>query len=245
MYLTSVDGHRIHFRTEGDREKPCLLLVHGFFGSIEDWYEYGYVERLKGSFFLVLIDVRGHGRSDKPKQAAAYELSVRAHDVICVLDSLDIRRADYLGYSMGGWIAYGLMCWYGDRIGAYVLNSTHPFATDLSELRESVRSMPDWVPWSGITEAHRKRFLENDAEALAAAVASDRADNSCVLRGLEVPCLFIYGGKDGIAERVREAGKLSPRISLHELEGADHIAAFTSAAEVCEAATRFFDGPRA
>ena len=57
---------------------------------------------------LILLDARGHGASDKPHDPAAYDLRLRVGDVTAVLDDLEIRRADYFGYSMGGWIGFGL-----------------------------------------------------------------------------------------------------------------------------------------
>ncbi len=60
------DSVRINYEVEGSREKTCIVLVHGFFGSIEDWYEYNYVNRLKEDYYLILVDARGHGKSDKP-----------------------------------------------------------------------------------------------------------------------------------------------------------------------------------
>ncbi|MET0707731.1 MAG: alpha/beta fold hydrolase [Tardiphaga sp.] len=51
---------------------------------------------------LILLDSRGHGESDKPHDPAAYDLGLRALDVLAVLDDLSIRKSDYFGYSLGG-----------------------------------------------------------------------------------------------------------------------------------------------
>ena len=39
MFVTSRDGLKIHYQVEGDPAKPALTLVHGFYGSMQDWYE--------------------------------------------------------------------------------------------------------------------------------------------------------------------------------------------------------------
>jgi len=63
-------GVQIRYEVEG--AGPPLILQHGFTCSIEDWYEGGYVAVLKADHRLVLVDARGHGGSDKPRDSAAY-----------------------------------------------------------------------------------------------------------------------------------------------------------------------------
>ena len=55
-------GVRIRYEVEG-RGSP-LVLAHGLLGYLEQWYELGYVDSLKKVFKLILVDLRGHGRSD-------------------------------------------------------------------------------------------------------------------------------------------------------------------------------------
>ena len=100
------EGVRIHYEVEG--EGPPLVLQHGFSESVVDWYETGYVKALKPDYRLILIDARGHGDSDKPHDPEAYLLNRRVGDVTAVLDALDIATAVYWGYSMGGWIGFGM-----------------------------------------------------------------------------------------------------------------------------------------
>src|SRR5262245_53749176 len=61
---------RIFFRTSG--EGAALLLHHGFAGSTQGWIDAGYVRILEKRYQVITIDARGHGRSDKPHDAAAY-----------------------------------------------------------------------------------------------------------------------------------------------------------------------------
>src|SRR5260370_38821394 len=86
---------RIHYQVEG--EGPALVLQHGFTESVTDWYEAGYVEALRPDYRLILIDARGHGASDKPRDPDAYVLNRRVADVVAVLDALDIAKALFWG----------------------------------------------------------------------------------------------------------------------------------------------------
>jgi pimeloyl-ACP methyl ester carboxylesterase len=64
MPYVDNDGVRIHYEVEG--HGPSLVLQHGFTHSLRRWYLHGYVDALRNDYELVLIDARGHGKSDKP-----------------------------------------------------------------------------------------------------------------------------------------------------------------------------------
>ena len=69
---------------------------------------------MKNAFNAVLFDARGHGKSDKTHEPAAYELALMVGDMVAVLDALGIDQAHYWGYSMGGKIGLGLARHYPD-----------------------------------------------------------------------------------------------------------------------------------
>src|ERR1700726_2295119 len=103
MPYTGNQGVRIHYRIEG--AGLPLVLQHGFTRSLEDWKSCGYIARLKSDYQVILIDARGHGQSDKPRDPEAYRLEKRVGDVVvAVLNDLGIGKAHYWGYSMGGWL---------------------------------------------------------------------------------------------------------------------------------------------
>ncbi len=76
-----------------------VVLVHGFATSAEEnWRRlgwYGAFER-RGSR-VVALDLRGHGRSDKPRDTSAYDVGAMAADVVALMDRLDIGRAHLMG----------------------------------------------------------------------------------------------------------------------------------------------------
>jgi len=61
---------------------------------------------LKDDYQLILIDARGHGASDKPHDPEAYRTETMVADVVSVLNDLNIEKAHFLGYSMGGQIGW-------------------------------------------------------------------------------------------------------------------------------------------
>jgi pimeloyl-ACP methyl ester carboxylesterase len=124
-------GIGIHFKVEG--EGVPLVLLHGFCGDLNDWYELGYVKHLKSDHRLVMIDARGHGASDEPQDPKSYRLKSMVSDVVAVLDDLDIRKAHFFGYSMGGWMCFGLARYAPERSYSFVIGGMHPYGTDPCE----------------------------------------------------------------------------------------------------------------
>lgn len=86
MNRVNHNGIYIHYQVTG--KGPPLVLHHGFSDDLRSWYEYGYVAALAPHYRLILIDSRGHGRSDKPHTATTYTQRARSYDVLAVLDAL-------------------------------------------------------------------------------------------------------------------------------------------------------------
>jgi pimeloyl-ACP methyl ester carboxylesterase len=92
------DDLRIHYSERGNPDGPPVVLVHGLLFSSRMFHRLA--EDLRGHRIL-LVDVRGHGASSRPTDAAAYSWSSLAGDVRAVLDHLDIERAVVGGLSLG------------------------------------------------------------------------------------------------------------------------------------------------
>lgn len=207
-------GTRIHYEVEGSG--PPLVLLHGSFASGADWRDLGYVNALKHENQLILIDARGHGASDKPHDPASYELTLRASDVTSVLDDLKVERANFLGYSMGGWIGFGLAKFAPTRFHSLILGGAHPYAENVQVFRDSLSSgMTGFVallkqaygPF--MTPAMLARHEANDLAALLA-MSQDRPDLSEVLPTMKMPCLLFVGEDDPRLSGVRESAQLIP-----------------------------------
>ncbi|AET69514.1 putative hydrolase or acyltransferase of alpha/beta superfamily [Desulfosporosinus orientis DSM 765] len=220
MAHISNDSVKINYEVEGNGD--CLVLEHGFLGSIEDWYEYGYVEALKKNYKLILIDARGHGKSDKPDQAKEYSLYLRSQDVIKVLDAEKIDRCHFMGYSMGGWISFGLMKWFKQRFHSFILDAIHPYVNDMLSMRNLVRTLDEWAPDHNVSPGKIQRLLANNRQALLAAVEEARTDHSDVLKSMTLPCLLLAGENDEMYKKIKESSKLFPMLKFVTIPEADH-----------------------
>ncbi|MEZ5143753.1 MAG: alpha/beta hydrolase [Acidimicrobiales bacterium] len=70
---------------------------------------------------VVLLDVLGHGRSDKPLHASAYRMDAYGREVVALLDHLEVDRAVIGGISLGANISLQVAVAAPDRVQAMVL----------------------------------------------------------------------------------------------------------------------------
>jgi pimeloyl-ACP methyl ester carboxylesterase len=227
-YVTSR-GIRIHYETEGSG--PALVLQHGLTDSIEGLRESGLVDALKASRLLILIDARGHGQSDKPRDPEAYTLPHRASDVIAVLDALGIATAEFYGYSMGGVIGFGVAAQAPHRLTSLVAGGAHPFASSMESLRLIFEAgLNSWLlqleemagPLSGVAV---ERILSNDIEALRASVALDRQPAFPKTGALPFPCRLMVADGDPIFGLVRQTA-MEFGAGFFPLRGYNHYSAY-------------------
>ena len=229
MPYADNNGIRIHYHVEG--EGPPLVLQHGFSGSLEDWREGdGIVQALERDYKLILIDARGHGASDKPHVPEAYELPLRALDIVSVLDDLDIDKANYWGYSMGGWIGFGLAGYYPRRLASAIIGGAHPYSRSFEAFRGVLASGITTFADSfadhtrGIAPGFAERLYLNDAKALLA-LQQDRPDIKKFLPSMTMPCLLYAGETDPRFSQVRDCARHIPQATFFPLPGCDHLKA--------------------
>ncbi len=100
----NVNGANIYYETRGNKNGPVLLLLHGGFGSIEDFNTL--LPALAADHYIIGVDSRGQGKSTMGTQKLSYEL-IR-HDVEGLLNYLNIKKLSIMGFSDGGIAAYRL-----------------------------------------------------------------------------------------------------------------------------------------
>jgi pimeloyl-ACP methyl ester carboxylesterase len=246
MPYADNQGIGIHYQTEG--EGPPLVLHHWSLATLQSWYDHGYVSALKDDHRLVLMDARGHGASDKPHIPEAYELKKRVEDIVAVLDDLGIAQADFFGYSMGGWIGFGVARYAPGRFRSLIIGGQHPRAQNIDGLRQFVRYAVDDGPeafvalweesFGALSPETRERMLAYDYEALLA-VAQDRESLEAVLPTMRMPCLLYVGEMDEVYPIAKACAKQIANVTSVSLPGLDHGEAITRSAEVLPHVRRF------
>ena len=223
MSIVSRGGIDLYYETEGSG--PALVMLHGFFGSSQDWHEYGYVSAFSKDFRTIVTDFRGHGRSGKPVEPAAYRVSEYALDVHQVLQALGVREFHLIGFSNGGRVGFALSTIADIKMLSFVCIGMHPFAASMRLMLDGVNGLDIWPKESGVSIEHQKRLIANDRDALRAAATLDRPEEE--IGKITMPTLFVAGKLDEDYERIIKAASLIPNAQVFTLEGMDHVECLT------------------
>lgn len=227
MPYAENDGVRIHYEVEGEGDP--IVLVHGFASNAASWVGLRYVDALKFNYQVIMVDARGHGRSDRPHEVEAYNIEAKVQDIICILNDLDIHRAHYWGYAMGGVLGLGVATFGADRFKSVVIGGAAPGPRDPGRFQALAAMLENGMDGFLQTIPIEKRlsYKYNDAVALRATVLASMGDPVMNLEAPVAPVLVYNGTEDPSCERARLAAQATPE-SVHYLEipGQDHAMTF-------------------
>jgi pimeloyl-ACP methyl ester carboxylesterase len=156
MSRVDVDGVGIEYEVTGEG-RPVVLL-HGFPDSGRLWRHQ--VPALAAAGFRVIVpDLRGYGRSDKPVGVDAYSVPLLAGDVLAVLADLGIGKAHVVGHDWGAALAWALASVAPGSVDHVVVLSVGNPVTFLRTLEQKQKS---WYmllfQFAGVAE----RWLSDD-----------------------------------------------------------------------------------
>ncbi len=232
MQRFDSDGVEIAYLNVG--EGSPTLLIHGF-GSNADvnWVSTSWVRDLQAAGRRVIaLDNRGHGKSGKPHNPAAYDPGIMVEDSRRLLDHLGIERADVIGYSMGARIAACLALAHAERVRRVVFSGLGDAMVkgvgDPELIAAALRAKSaDEVSDAG---ARSYRVFANqtkgDREALAACILGPRRRLAAAeVAKIAVPVLVAVGTDDEIAGSASALAALIPGAEFFEIPGCDHMKA--------------------
>lgn len=101
QYFDARDGVRLAWREMGEG-RPVVLL-HGLFSSAEvNWIKFGTAARIAAEGYRVMMpDLRVHGSSAAPHDAALYPPDVLVNDLADLIAHLGLTAFDLGGFSLG------------------------------------------------------------------------------------------------------------------------------------------------
>jgi pimeloyl-ACP methyl ester carboxylesterase len=228
-----VGTHRLHYLTGG--EGPPLVIVHGVASKGADHADL--FPELMRSRRIYAIDLLGYGKSDKPRDAA-YSIRMHADVIEGFLDAMQIKKADVMGVSMGGWIALDLAARRPDRVGKLVLVSSAGlgYETTLNESSfapENVEQLRDIIAMQTNTQV--PDFVLRDLLRLSKergwmikrtmkGAAGELLDGK--LASVTMPALLVWGTADRIVplpvgERLQRE---LPNSKMVKVDGCGHLA---------------------
>ena len=216
IVVTTANGEDtlLHYRTDGERGKPCLVLSNSLGTDLSMWDRQ--VAELTGDFYVVRYDTRGHGRSGCG--SAPFGIERLGLDVVALLDHLDVAQAAFCGISMGGLTGQWLGMRQPQRFTHLVLANTAArigtadawLARAEQVRREGMATVADGAAGRWFTPAFIAReaatvarmiatLRGQDAEGYAACCAAlAQADLRPQVATITVPTLFIAGEHDPV-----------------------------------------------
>ena len=238
-------GVHIYYEVEG-QGRP-IIMAHGVTGYLGRWREIGLADALKKDHRLILFDARGHGKSDKPHDPAAYGIKMIG-DVIAVLDACGLNKATYWGYSMGAGVGLKAAVAHPERFDSFILGGWSPYSASAGAPPTApstnapqvglLRTDPEAFLRSReqqlgrpLTPEERKAQLANDPEALGALMVTFRDVATLSDEDLEhiaVGCLLYAGDADPFHAGAKEAANHIPGAAFFSLPGLNHVQAGAS-----------------
>jgi pimeloyl-ACP methyl ester carboxylesterase len=106
-----INGISLYYAVIG--HGPPVVLLHGGLANSDYWGNQ--VKALAPHHTVILMDSRGHGRSTRDARPYGYDLM--ADDVVGLLDTLHLARADVVGWSDGAILGLDLAIRHPDRVG--------------------------------------------------------------------------------------------------------------------------------
>ncbi|ECZ3359585.1 alpha/beta hydrolase [Salmonella enterica] len=230
-YVQSGDA-KIYYEVYGSGE-PVVLLHGGLVGSMAEMSEFA--DRLKSSHLVIMVNTRGHGKSDIGSVLPSYKQ--KSKDLHEVLSALNISHTDIIGFSDGAYTGYQFSADYPQQVNKLVAIGAGEWKKGFVQGGRKDRS----EPLKSMIELDPRYWAEQenirpqpDKMSQWFRQANQQYDQTTVGKSLfeaiHVPVLVIAGEKDVNAplDTVIAAYKMLPNAQLAIIPDAPHPAFTTN-----------------
>lgn len=239
MTILATNGTEIFFSDQGAGDG--VILVHGFAASAqENWVKAGWVQMfVRAQRRVVAVDLRGHGQSAKLHQSADYSLAVMAGDVLAVVEHLQIKKPDLIGFSLGARVVLELLRLRSDRFLLGVLCGVGDQLINQPEERDpaTFAAAMEAGTLDDIKDDMAKRFRQfaegqgQDLKALAACsrglAASGQPWTREMLAQIKNEMLVVAGAVDDLAGPPEPLAACFPNAKAKRIAGCGHMDCLT------------------
>jgi non-heme chloroperoxidase len=244
--VQTPDGLKISAQEWGNLDGPEILFIHGFSQSHLSWSrQFG--SELAKSFRLIAYDIRGHGASDKPLDAAYYQDHKRwADELKAVIEAARLKKPFLAGWSYGGRIIMEYLMEYGDKniaginfvsaftkVAPEILGPATPAVRKMASenLAENIENTLLFLKYSTVKALPPDELSRIVAYNMVVPAKVRQhllgrpAPYEGALRKIKVPVLITHGVEDqvALASIARYTASVIPHAQSSLYEGAGHM----------------------
>jgi pimeloyl-ACP methyl ester carboxylesterase len=180
MRVSGLDGLGIEVFVEGPEDGIPVLFMHGWPDSHTLW-RHQVAALSEAGYRTITPDLRGFGDSDMAEDAKAYHVSNVVTDMVAILDTLGLDKANVVAHDWGAAAGWGFAAFVPERVSSYVAVSVgHPKAFFEAGLAQRMRSL--YMLLFNLPEIAEEWFGMYGAEMLSA-----HRDREAVLEALARP----------------------------------------------------------
>lgn len=252
----SVNGIKLYHEIYGQGGEP-LVLIHGGLTTIGELQ--GWVQPLAQTRQVIAVEMQGHGHTADTDRPMTF--TTMADDIVALLDSLNVPKADLLGHSFGGACAIRAAIQHADRVRRLVVISSpharsawYPETQEgMSQVGASIAEHMMQTPTGKLSKEWPEpqrfpRFLDKFGKMM-----SEDYDWSADIAKLPMPVLLVFADNDSVPQKhiaaffallgggVKEPGWMNTQLSKSRLAivpGYSHYN-FISSPEVPQIVGRF------
>lgn len=254
----------IYYRIGGNPNGTPLVFVHGLSGSSSAWKEFEVA--FAQEYRVVSFDLRGHGRSQRPKRFSDYAPQYFAEDMKLLLEHLHIVRPIFVAHSFGTQVLFEFLHRYpgvaraavflspewdvSRRFGPRVVNALlRPLRVlEHLPLKDPKGGHVEYDPrYRGTGDWNMRRMIADVATTgvrsfIFTTIQAFSVQHGRLLESLTMPVLLIHGKRDTIfpVQNTETLMNVLPNAQAVFLRDADHILVLNHADTVIPSIVQWF-----
>lgn len=220
-FYKSPDGTKIHYEVNGSGD--AIVLIHGFISDGDSWKRTAlYTDLINAGYKVILMDLRGNGKSDKPHQPELYENDIEAKDIMGIVTELGVKDYTAIGYSRGSILTSRLLVL--DKrvtravIGGMGLDFTNPDWPRRIMFYEALSGKPT-KELEGFVQYVKDSGLDQQAQAYLQ--KSQPSTSKKALSEIKKPVLVVSGIEDNDNGSAKDLATIFPNATYASVPG-DH-----------------------